>query len=187
MVKDEMINYIKEQKKAGYTDEQLREVLIGQKYDSKTIDEAFSEVNTPPPMEKSDTKLEPLKNTSESNSSNPESLNTSSTKSPIKKRNPWMVILLSIITGGIYTLIWFIMTAKELHENTSSGPKPSMLWFLLIPGVNFFVLLIFLWKYFKAIGELTGANNIMLFILYLVISPVSIYMTQTELNKKATI
>jgi len=102
----------------------------------------------------------------------------------IKKRNPWIVLLLSIITFGIYTIYWLVSTTLELKNSTKSAPNPKLLWLLLIPFVNIIILIMYYWKYSSAINELTGFSKAGLFVLWIFLSPVAIVLSQMELNKK---
>ena len=103
----------------------------------------------------------------------------------IKKRNPVLVLIFTIITFGIYGIYWTVSTTNELRENTSSAPTPWLLLLMLIPVVNFFVMLYYYWKYSAAVHELTGFSAAGLFVLWLLISPVAMILAQIELNKKA--
>ena len=57
-------------------------------------------------------------------------------------RNPWMVILLSIITLGIYALYWQYATFKEMKDYTGEGIGGGLglLFAILLSIVNVFLL-----------------------------------------------
>ena len=103
----------------------------------------------------------------------------------IKQRNMVMQVLLMIITLGIYGIYWFYVTSKEMIEyrnlNGSAG-----LWTVLyiLPFVNLYAV----YKQGEAVEALTEAkiNRWIIFILWLVFSPASWFITQTELNSRAT-
>jgi hypothetical protein len=180
MVNQQIIDYIKTQESAGYSEEQLKKVLLDNGYNETDINEAIAFVNS--------SKKEPINSPQPTPNSNKETVpSNNATVTPIKKRNVWVVILLSLFTFGIYFIIWTVQTTKELRGNTKSAPNPLILFLILIPVVNFFAIFYYFWKYCKAINELTGFNNILLFILYLVFTPVAMFLIQSELNKKATI
>ena len=103
----------------------------------------------------------------------------------IKKRNPWLVLLFSVITFGIYAMFWLVFTTNELRKNTKSAPNPWLLVLMFIPIVNIIVMFIYFWKYSKAINELTGFSTTTLFLLLVLIGPVAMPIAQIELNKKA--
>lgn len=176
MVNQQLVDYIKNQENAGYSEEQLKKVLLENGYNEADMDEAIKHVNST--KNSVETSSQPIQNVAQPGSTR---------NAPIKKRNPWIVIVLSLFTFGIYFVIWTIQTTKELRGNTTSAPNPLILLLFLVPVVNFFAIFYYFWKYCKAINELTGFNNILLFILYLVFSPVAMFMIQSELNKKATI
>jgi|TARA_Y100000310_G_C20597754_1_gene771381 hypothetical protein len=169
MANQQLINYIKTEEAQDYTPQQLRNALIQQGYNAQEVDEAISYAN------------QKVIYPSQQSASTP----TSSGASGIKKRNPFLIILFSIITFGIYGIFWLVFTTNELKKNTQSAPNPLLLLLMLIPFVNFIVMLIYFWKYSKAINELTGFNSLALFLLWIFIGPVGMIISQIELNKKA--
>jgi hypothetical protein len=58
----------------------------------------------------------------------------------MKKRNPFAVLVLSIVTLGIYDLYWLASTRKELNKTTSI--KVPSLWLLISPAILFIGALI---------------------------------------------
>jgi len=102
----------------------------------------------------------------------------------VKYRNPVLVILFTIITLGIYGIYWLVSTTNELRRLTSIAPDPLALFLLLIPVLNIFVGIWYYWKYSKAVEEISGVQAILLFLFWIVFSPVSMIITQVELNKK---
>ena len=109
---------------------------------------------------------------------------SSSDEPNIKRRNPAVVILLSIITLGIYGIYWVVSTTKELRRNTNSAPNPKLLLLFFIPGVNLIIFFVYYWKYSQAINELTGFSAGGLFVLWFFIAPVAMIVSQLQLNKK---
>lgn len=96
-----------------------------------------------------------------------------------RKRGPVLQVVLSMFVP-FYILYWVLSTNSDLRRNTDSAAH----WILMfIPIVNFY----FLWKFFKAVNDATGYSNVLLFFLWLFIvpAPVSLYLTQSELNKKS--
>jgi len=64
-----------------------------------------------------------------------------------KVRNPWLVILFSVITLGIYALYWFYVSFKEIKDfnNAGVGGAVGLIiaivfgiidWFLLPAGIK---------------------------------------------------
>ncbi len=103
----------------------------------------------------------------------------------VKYRNLVLVIVFSIITLGIYAIYWLVSTTNELRRIASSAPNPWLLLLLLVPVVNIFVGVWYYWKYSKAIGEISDFEPVLLFVLWIIISPVAMIIAQIQLNKKA--
>jgi hypothetical protein len=70
-----------------------------------------------------------------------------------KLRNPWAVFLLILVTLGIYYLVWYYKTNRELADyGVGDSPGISLLAvtlgsFLVIPPF------VSMWRYFRRIGE----------------------------------
>lgn len=90
------------------------------------------------------------------------------------------IIIFSIITFGIYALVWTVKTKNEL--NSLGGQIPTA-WLLIVPFANLY----FAYKYAEAFSLFVKKDNtpILWFLLYLVISPVFMILVQIELNKLA--
>ncbi len=100
----------------------------------------------------------------------------------VKNRNPILVIIFSIITLGIYGIYWLYSTKKEMNELGAGIPT---LWLIIIPLVNIY----WLYKYSMGTAKVAKKEDSMgliYFILWIVFSPVSMILTQIELNKLAT-
>jgi hypothetical protein len=114
-----------------------------------------------------------------------------------KIRNPLGVIGLSIITLGIYGLVWYYKTNKELaeigkaHNTDELGTSPGTSLLAVTLGalviVPAFLSAYNFCKRLQAAERLTGAPEGMepglLFILYVFLSPVAAYIAQSNLNK----
>lgn len=101
----------------------------------------------------------------------------------VKERNPIVVILLIVITCGIYGLYWFYATAKEMNDLgklEKSAGNILVMFFVFSP--------IAIWWYAKGISELSGGEKGagMMFALAIFFAPAFYYMAQAELNKHAT-
>jgi H+/Cl- antiporter ClcA len=103
----------------------------------------------------------------------------------VKYRNLVLIIVFSIITLGIYAIYWLVSTTNELRRMTSSAPNPWFLLLLLVPVVDIFVAFWYYWKYSKAIREISDFEPVLLFVLWIIISPVAMIIAQIQLNKKA--
>ncbi len=103
----------------------------------------------------------------------------------IKRRNMWLQVLLFIVTLGLFSIYWFYVTSKEMVEYKKLNESPA-LWtvLLFLPLVNLYVI----YKHGRAVEALTDGslNRWVIFILWVVFSPAVWFITQTELNKRAT-
>ncbi len=70
----------------------------------------------------------------------------------MKHRSVPGVLFLSIITLGIYSIIWNVKTEQELNKN--GGEVPTA-WLMIIPLINFY----WLWKYFEAAEKATSGRS----------------------------
>lgn len=104
----------------------------------------------------------------------------------IKRRNPFLVLVFSFITLGVYAIYWLVSTTNELKRTTKSAPNPWLLLLGLIPLVNIIAMFYYYWMYCKAMNELTDFSTGVLFILFIFVGPVGMIITQVELNKKAS-
>lgn len=113
-----------------------------------------------------------------------------------KKRNPWGVFGLSLITLGIYHFFWWYYVNKEMVElgrakgTGELGDSPGTSLLALIPG--FLIIVPPLVSYYKgtqrmqAAARLTGAepaNGWLALILFLVIGIAFPPYLQSQLNK----
>ncbi len=99
----------------------------------------------------------------------------------MQHRNPIMVILLSIITLGIYYIIWLVTTKNRM--NTKGAQIPTA-WLLIIPLVNIY----WLWKFSEGVELVTnrGMQTVVAFLLLWLLDMIGAAIVQNELNKVAT-
>jgi len=92
-----------------------------------------------------------------------------------------MVIVLAYVTLGIYAIVWYVKTKREM--NTQGGEIPTA-WLLIIPLVNYY----WLWKFSKGVEKVTkeDISAWAVFLLLVFISYIGIALTQSFLNKVAT-
>ncbi len=98
----------------------------------------------------------------------------------IQRRNPAMVIILSVITCGIYSIYWFVKTKEEINGLGAEIPTG---WLLIIPIANLY----FDYKYAEgfSIHVKKDDNAIVWFLLLFLVAPVAVILFQIELNKLA--
>ncbi len=68
-----------------------------------------------------------------------------------------MVIILSLVTLGIYGLIWYHQTRGELLEKKVADKIMSP-WLILIPLAGPILFIVFLWQYAGAVEKVTNGK-----------------------------
>lgn len=68
------------------------------------------------------------------------------------KRNPFLLAVLSVVSFGIYYIVWLVKTKGELVRNGASVPTA---WLLIVPIVGWY----WFYRYYKAAGQITGRVN----------------------------
>ena len=98
----------------------------------------------------------------------------------VENRDWIVVIILSIVTLGVYLVYWIVTTKNEM---VNMGADIPTAWFLIIPLANLY----FAWKYAMGVEFISNRSTegILVFILAIVFFPAVIYLTQTELNRHA--
>ena len=99
----------------------------------------------------------------------------------VKKRNCILVVLLSIVTCGLYTLYWMVSTKREMVDLGADIPTA---WLIIIPIADVY----FTWKHSKGVENISDGSmsGVLVFILWIVFFPAAVFITQTELNKHAS-
>lgn len=98
--------------------------------------------------------------------------------SAFKRRSLGKQVLFFIITLSLYGLYWSYVTAKQIDQGTNVSVSP---WMVIIPILNLYAL----WKICKGAEAVTDQSGALLFILFIVFSPISWYMIQSGINKTA--
>ena len=103
----------------------------------------------------------------------------------IKYRNMVMLVVLVIVTLGIYALYWFYVTLDELHK-ANGNSEGSGFWTILslIPFIQYFAY----WHYANAYTEFVDERYpaITIFIVWVIFSPAVWFLVQSDLNKIAS-
>jgi hypothetical protein len=99
----------------------------------------------------------------------------------IKKRNPVFVIVATILTCGLYSIYWLVVTKDEIN---SLGAQIPTAWLILVPIANLY----FMYKYCEGFSLYVKKddNAILWFLIYFFIAPLAMILFQVELNKLAT-
>ena len=172
MANQQLADYFK-QNKDKYPIEKLKQASISAGYSQADVEEAAQIASQSQPV------LAPPAAAIAETASTPAAKQTPAAK--VKKRSPFGVLVLMIITFGIYALVWWFKTSKEVKELSEIDFSS---WGIFIPIYNLFVL----YKYFSGIEKISEGktSTILLFLLWVIIAPVAIIIIQSELNKHAT-
>ncbi len=112
----------------------------------------------------------------------------------IKQRNPVLVLVLSIVTCGIYGLYWVYQSLHELEQTTgktdSMNSMVVLLLCLFLPSVGYLLYGMVLNDQLNALRAMHGQpeedNKVLYMILGFFIFVVLLFMGQSEINKFAT-
>jgi len=67
----------------------------------------------------------------------------------MENRSPLAVFLLTMVTLGIYGLVWYVKTKEEMNAKGAEIPSA---WLLIVPIAN----IIWMWKYSVGVEKLTA-------------------------------
>lgn len=95
----------------------------------------------------------------------------------MKKRNPLAVVLLTIITFGIYGIVWEVKTKLEMNK---LGAEIPTAWLIIIPIVNIW----WLWKYSEGVEKVTNGktSGVLAFVLLFLLGVIGMAIVQYEFN-----
>jgi hypothetical protein len=103
----------------------------------------------------------------------------------IKKRNMFGQVLLFVSTLGLYGVYWVYTSFSEMNDYLQLEENPALLTLMaFIPFLNYLAL----YKYAEAVETLSegSVNKMFMFTVLVVFSPAAWFITQMELNKRAT-
>ncbi len=79
-------------------------------------------------------------------------------------RNPITIVLLPIVTLGIYYLVWYVTTKDEMNVKGANIPTA---WLLVVPIANYF----WIWEFSKGVELVTnkvmGTGTAFLLLIFL--------------------
>ena len=95
-------------------------------------------------------------------------------------RDPITVVLLPIVTLGIYYLFWYVTTKDEMNAKGANIPTA---WLLIIPIANWF----WIWEFSKGLELVTnkGMEAGTAFLLLIFLGTIGGAIIQSNLNKIA--
>lgn len=96
----------------------------------------------------------------------------------MQKRNLASLVIFSIITLGIYLLVWFVKTKNEMKGLGADIPTA---WLIIVPFGNIY----WLYKYCDAFSNYVKKDNmgIIWFLLSVTMFPALPIIIQSEINK----
>ena len=96
------------------------------------------------------------------------------------KRSVASVIILSIVTLGIYALVWLVKTKGEMVK---AGADIPTAWLLIVPIASIY----WMWKWAGGVDHVTRSkmSQPITFIMVYVLSIIGIAIVQDSLNKAA--
>jgi len=88
-----------------------------------------------------------------------------------------MVFFVSLITFGIYGLVWYVKTKNEMN---AKGAQIPTAWLLIIPIANIY----WLWKYSQGVEFVTKKETsaAVAFILIFLLSVIGMAIIQSRFN-----
>lgn len=90
----------------------------------------------------------------------------------MKERNLAFVFFISLVTFGIYYIVWLVKTKGEMARLGASVPTS---WLLIVPIANIY----WLYMYYRAAEQVTvQVNGVALFAAHLILSIVSVFLNQ---------
>jgi hypothetical protein len=94
------------------------------------------------------------------------------------KRSVVAVILLSIVTLGIYALVWMVKTKGEMVKCGADIPTA---WLLIVPIASIY----WMWKFAGGVEHVTRGkmSQVISFVLMFVLGLIGMAIIQAELNK----
>jgi cytochrome bd-type quinol oxidase subunit 2 len=96
----------------------------------------------------------------------------------MNKRSPVTVVLLSIVTLGIYALVWHVKTKEEMNRSYNAGIPTA--WLILVPFVG---AIYWLWKWCEGAEKATGMSTISVFLLMMLVPVVGIPVMTSKFNE----
>jgi hypothetical protein len=115
-------------------------------------------------------------------------------RTTVKLRNPFLVFVWSLLTLGIYYLVWYYKINRELRDAGGIDVSPgvaliaiSLGWLIIVPPfVSWYRTFLRIAEAQRASGVTSEANPVLGFILFVIavfLLPVEVVYAQDELNK----
>jgi hypothetical protein len=112
----------------------------------------------------------------------------------VKLRNPFLVFVWSLVTFGIYYVVWYYKVNRELRDasNVNVSPGVALLaitlgWLIIVPPfVSWYRTFVRIGAAQRDAGATSEASPVLGFILFVIavfLLPVEVIYAQDELNK----
>ena len=105
---------------------------------------------------------------------------TTATVAGLTRRDPIMVLVLSVVTFGIYGIYWMVKTSWELNE---AGADIPTAWLIIVPIISIW----WMWKVSEGVELVTQKEMtaVMAFILLYLLGMIGGAIVQNTLNNYA--
>ncbi len=99
----------------------------------------------------------------------------------MEHRSPIMVFFVSLITFGIYGLVWYVKTKNEMN---AKGAQIPTAWLIIIPIANIY----WLWRYAQGVELVTSKemSAATAFILIFLLGIIGMAIVQSKFNAVST-
>ncbi len=96
----------------------------------------------------------------------------------MKHRSVAAVIVLTLVTFGIYGIVWQVKTKNEMNRLGANIPTA---WLIIVPIANIY----WLWKYCEGVEKVTNqkVSGILAFVLFWLVGIVGMAIVQNEFNQ----
>jgi len=95
--------------------------------------------------------------------------------SKMTEQNPVTVLVLSLVTGGIYYLFWLVKIRAELVRGGADIPTP---WLVIVPIAVYW----FIWVLAGETAKVTGKPAMNTFVFLLLLGGIGAAIVQSEVN-----
>ena len=98
------------------------------------------------------------------------------------------VIILSLVTCGIYTIYWTYVSAQELNNKESENPLTNYIIAILLSVITCGIYGIYWWfKFYKKVDSVTGEDNFLVnfILMFFGLSIVSMAIAQNSFNNSS--
>jgi hypothetical protein len=95
----------------------------------------------------------------------------------MKRVDPILLVFLSIITFGIYALVWYVSTK---HQANALGAKIPTCWLIILPIIDFY----WMWKFCEGIEYVTNkkVEGVISFLAIMFLSVIGMAIVQNGIN-----